>query len=170
MPYSFDKVTGAMKLGWIEYEGKKYYYSASGIAKGELAIDGKWYYFDPEEKGAMITGIHKFPNKTVYYGVDGAMKYGEQHIDGHWYYFEPVSGAMKTGLHMFPNKTVLYGEDGKMLYGTQMIEGIPYSFDKVTGAMKLGWKIYNNNKYYFIPTELSEASFLLKDIGTILII
>ena len=73
--------------------------------------------------GKMKTGIHKFSNKTVYYGSDGAMRYGEQLINGYWYYFDTARGAMITGFHKFPNKTVYYDDDGKMHYGELILDG-----------------------------------------------
>ena len=108
---------------WKEENGKRYYYINGQKATGEKYISGKWYYLDPKENGAMVTGIHKFSNKTVYYGSDGAMRYGEQLINGHWYYFDTVTGAMVTGFHKFPNKTVYYDNNGKMCYGEQILNG-----------------------------------------------
>ena len=134
---------------WKEENGKRYYYINGQKATGEKYISGKWYYLNPEENGAMVTGIYKFSNKTVYYGSDGAMRYGEQLINGHWYYFDTVTGAMKTGFHKFSNKTVYYGSDGAMRYEEQLIDGQWYYFDTVTGAMKTGFhKMPSKTVYY----------------------
>ena len=150
--YHFDKITGALqekKEGWYTEEEEKFYYENGKQVTGEKYISGKWYYFNPDKKGAMVTGIHKFSNKTVYYGNDGTMQYGEQRIDGKWYYFDNVTGAMITGFHQFSNKTVYYGSDGIMQYGEQRINGKWYYFDDVTGAMITGFKKFLNKTVYY---------------------
>ena len=140
---------GLSKGYWKDENGKRYYYISGQKVTGEKYISGKWYYLNPEENGAMVTGIYKFSNKTVYYGSDGAMRYGEQLINGHWYYFDTVTGAMKTGFHKFSNKTVYYGSDGAMRYEEQLIDGHWYYFDSVTGAMVTGiHKLSNKTVYY----------------------
>ena len=140
---------GLSKGYWKDENGKRYYYISGQKVTGEKYISGKWYYLNPEDNGAMVTGMHKFSNKTVYYGSDGAMKYGEQLINGHWYYFDTVTGAMKTGFHKLSNKTVYYGSDGAMRYGEQLIDGQWYYFDTVTGAMKTGFhKMPSKTVYY----------------------
>lgn len=134
---------------WKDENGKRYYYINGQKATGEKYISGKWYYLDPKENGAMVTGIHKFSNKTVYYGSDGAMRYGEQLINGHWYYFDTVTGAMVTGFHKFPNKTVYYDNNGKMCYGEQILNGKKYYFEKVSGAMVTGFFDLSNKTVYY---------------------
>ena len=74
--YEFDTWNGAMKLGWKSKDGKKYYYTSSGIAKGECRINGNWYYFD-EVTAVMQTGWVKHHEHTYYYNSDGIMQYGE---------------------------------------------------------------------------------------------
>ena len=65
--YYFEPFTGAMyKSQWRTENGKQVYYLSWGKrAKGEVCIDNSWRYFD-EETGEMVTGWHKFPEKTVY--------------------------------------------------------------------------------------------------------
>ena len=140
---------GLSKGYWKDENGKRYYYISGQKVTGEKYISGKWYYLNPEENGAMVTGIYKFSNKTVYYGSDGAMRYGEQLINGHWYYFDTVTGAMKTGFHKFSNKTVYYGSDGAMRYEEQLIDGQWYYFDSVTGAMVTGIHKFSNKTVYY---------------------
>ena len=140
---------GLSKGYWKDENGKRYYYISGQKVTGEKYISGKWYYLNPEENGAMVTGIYKFSNKTVYYGSDGAMRYGEQLINGHWYYFDTVTGAMKTGFHKFPKKTVYYGTDGAMRYGEQLIDGHWYYFDTITGAMATGFHKFPKKTVYY---------------------
>ena len=43
--------------GWYQDGQDWYYYDTSGlIASGWRAIKGYWYYLDPSELGAMVTG------------------------------------------------------------------------------------------------------------------
>ena len=155
---------GLSKGYWKDENGKQYYYISGQKVTGEKYISGKWYYLNPEENGAMVTGIYKFSNKTVYYGSDGAMRYGEQLINGHWYYFDTVTGAMKTGFHKFSNKTVYYGSDGAMRYEEQLIDRHWYYFDSVTGAMVTGiHKLSNKTVYYGSDGAMRYGEQLIND-------
>ena len=135
-------IDGAMLYGKQQIAGKWYYFDTytGNMFTGEQRIDGKWYYFD-EKTGVMQTGFYDFPDKTVYYGADGAMLYGEQRINGKWYYFDTYYGSMQTGFYQLPTKKVYYCEDGYMLYGEQEIGGKWYAFDNITGEMY-------RNRYY----------------------
>ena len=124
-----------------EENGKTVCYDFNGVKViGELRWKGHWYYFDPNNGGAMSIGFATLPSgKTVLYGGDGAMLYGEQRVEGRWYNFDRATGAMSTGLTDLGYKTVLYGEDGAMLYGLQEVEGLGERFfDAVTGELCRG--------------------------------
>ena len=156
LPYEFNSITGAMKTGWIEYDGHKFYYGSTGAVTGEVAIDGYWYYFNEDSnassnnpKGAMQTGLVVHHNNTYYYDNTGKMKYGEQSFDGNWYYFDSTLGVMRTGWVNHDNKTYYYDKDGKMLHGWNEVEGIVYLFDNVTGAFKPGWRKEEGKVYYY---------------------
>ena len=153
--YRFD-ADGYLEMGLqkdvIDFEGNggDYYYTnqAPYYYSGELKINNNWYYFD--EKGRMIKdSFHDFSTKTVYYGIDGTMKYGEQKINGNWYYFNTYNGAMITGFYDLPTKTVYYDETGKMLYGHQMINGEAYYFDEYSGARYTGFSKNANDQLIY---------------------
>lgn len=130
-----------LKSGFIVEEGAVYYYENGEKYTGEKKIDGKWYYFNPNNNGKMTIGWQELTEKTgnkktVYYGSNGAMCYGEKKISGKWYYFNTVTGKMATGWYNLPGKRVYYGSDGAMRYGWQTIGGVRYYFNKVTGALE----------------------------------
>ena len=94
----------------------------------------------------MVTGWHKFPEKTVYYSQDGRMLYGEQLIEGKWYCFNSGTGAMITGWHNLPEKRVYYAATGEMLYGEQLINNKWFYLELGTGKMLVN--IWINGAYY----------------------
>ena len=100
-----------LKSGFIVEEGAVYYYENGEKYTGEKKIDGKWYYFNPNNNGKMTIGWQELTEKTgnkktVYYGNDGVMCYGEKKISGKWYYFNTVTGKMATGWENLPAKRV----------------------------------------------------------------
>lgn len=139
----FDPVSGALRTGWNSFDDKKYYIGSDGHPiTGELRIDGRWYYLDPEHGGIMSTGFVSLPSgKTVYYGPDGSMLYGEQKISGNWFFFDLTSGARAVGMTRLPyGKTVYYDSAGIMQYGlTDVGKGICW-FNTCDGSLlKGGW-------------------------------
>ena len=145
---------GLSKGYWeTDNQGNKYYYENGTKALGEKLISGKWYYFDPENNGAMKTGWHDLPGKRVYYANTGEMLYGEQLIDGKWYCFEAFTGKMITGWYDLPEKRVYYADTGEMLYGQQEIDGEVYYFEPFTGAMyKSQWRTENGKQVYYLSS------------------
>ena len=90
---------GVFPYGWVDKDGKRYYYAPDGaMAHGEALIGGSWYHFD-EVTGEMTVGFADVPDgagssKRVYYAPDGAMAHGEALIGGSWYHFDEVTGEM----------------------------------------------------------------------------
>ncbi len=59
------------KLGWVEEDGKMYYYAQPDVmVTGWNEIDGKPYYF--KESGVMATGKVVIDDKNHYFGSDGS--------------------------------------------------------------------------------------------------
>ncbi|SCW35275.1 Glucan-binding domain-containing protein (YG repeat) [Ruminococcaceae bacterium YRB3002] len=96
-----------------------FYTNSDGTAvKGWKKISGKWYYFNPDQYGAMVTGIRKIGSETYAFASSGAMAANKwieieentwayasgsgafvrsdwKYISGYWYYFDN-SGIMVT--------------------------------------------------------------------------
>ena len=148
-----------LKSGFIVEEGAVYYYENGEKYTGEKKIDGKWYYFNPNNNGKMTIGWQELTEKTgnkktVYYGNDGVMCYGEKKISGKWYYFNTVTGKMATGWQKLTEKTgnkktVYYGSNGAMCYGEKKISGKWYYFNTVTGKMATGWYNLPGKRVYY---------------------
>ena len=148
------KYLGLSKGRWeTDSNGNTYYFENGTKVFGEKLISGKWYYFDPQNNGAMKTGWHDLPGKRVYYANTGEMLYGEQLIEGKWYCFEAFTGKMITGWYDLPEKRVYYAATGEMVYGQQEIEGEVYYFELFTGAMyRSGWRTENGKKVYYLSS------------------
>lgn len=61
----------APKIGWIEEDGKKYYYDENSVMLTDWQeIDEQLYYF--KESGAMATGKVEIDGQNRYFGSDGS--------------------------------------------------------------------------------------------------
>ena len=116
--YLFDPVDGHMHTGWewVEEKGAWYYLHAveGYLLQGWQTIEGKKYYFTPEE----------FYAKT-----------GWQTIDGKRYYFDTQNAFMITGWKKIGSDTYYFDKNGVMVTGTQTISGKSYVFD-TNGKLK----------------------------------
>lgn len=60
----------APKIGWVEEDGKRYYYSDTSVMlTGWVMVDENWYYF--KEDGSMAVGKTDVDGETLYFGSDG---------------------------------------------------------------------------------------------------
>ena len=93
--FAVTSVWNATAAGWTVVDGTTYYYVDGSPYKGELRIDGQWYYFNTNT-GAMVTGLATLPNgKTCYYNANGARVSGFVSLpDGTRRYFWPETGEM----------------------------------------------------------------------------
>lgn len=158
-----NKKFGQAATLWQTIEGKRYYFSPSGILQtGFHVIDGKGYYFAPSGKarGQMQTGFHTVKERICYFGSDGAVVKGWQTIDGKRYYFIPSgskSCGMAMGLVKVDGKQYYFAESGKsrgqMQTGWQTIEGTQYYFDE-NG-------VYDPSKKPYIPPDPSRPMVAL---------
>ncbi len=138
----------ARTAGWHTEGGKTYYNGADGERfVGEHRIDGAWYYFDPDNNGAMATGFVRQPIssgpgsfKVAYYGDDGKRLSGIQRVDGDTFFFDDASGALSTGfIRQDANAFNFYDlSSGARLYGQQAIHDQLRHFDETTGALSTG--------------------------------
>ena len=151
--------------GWVTEGGQRYYLDDEGNAlTGEHEIDGDWYYFDPEEAGALRTGFVWLPD-SAYVGcfdlTTGKKLFGEQQVHGAVHYFDESDGAMCTGLVELP-KTELHDEekayfdqfDGSMQTGAVNVSGTTYYFDENTGAMVHdAWRPLGYGAYAYFDSD-----------------
>ena len=79
-------VTGAMRTGWMNYNGSTYYLRPWGgmMVNGWYQINGKWYYFQSWGGTAKNTWIYGLDKKWYYVGSDGVMLTNTQTPDGYW--------------------------------------------------------------------------------------
>jgi choline binding protein J len=87
--------SGDVKTGWVKTGGKWYYLNDLGVMQtGFVEVDGAWYFLD--SSGAMFTGWGTDGSRWFYFDGSGAMKTGWYKENGTWYYLDQ-SGIMKTG-------------------------------------------------------------------------
>ena len=145
-------VTGTWKL---EAGGWRFYNKSGVMQKGFCYIDGKKYYFGPND-GLMKVGWQKVGRYYYYLGVagDGSAKTGWHKVSGLWYYFQ-VNGVMSYGMADVGSSVYYFGSssDGAMKTGWQTIYDLYYYFGGANdGAMKKGWQYVSGNWYYFDET------------------
>ena len=112
---------------------------------GWVQIDGKWYYYD--KKGNLTTGWAKINNKWYYFDKNGVMQEGWVKVDGKWYYLVPEKGYMKTGWIKYKDEWYYCDKKtGAMVTGWQKISKVYYCFRK-TGVM------CHNEWVYTVPPK-----------------
>ncbi|MFJ8119917.1 hypothetical protein ACIQ48_29540, partial [Bacillus mycoides] len=165
---------GEMAIWTVNINGKPHYFSGDGSAwaanswladyhqdgapntwyileKGEKAsgfkqIDGKWYYFDPNNDYRMASGFLTIDGKTYYFDPNNnnKMATGWEEIDGKWYYLSKkgdglsslVEGEMASGFLTIDGKTYYFGQkhdetgltEGEMAIWTVKINEKPHYF------------------------------------------
>ncbi|MBQ6322973.1 MAG: N-acetylmuramoyl-L-alanine amidase family protein [Lachnospiraceae bacterium] len=128
--YYFHKTKGYRMTGWVKIGNQTYRfhktkgYRMTGLSK----IDGKYYYLDPAQDGARISGW-----KTI----------------GKYRYYFLKKGAAKTGWLKQNGKRYYFLKNGRMVKGWKTISGEKYYFDKTTGAVLTGWQTIGKTQYYF---------------------
>ena len=136
------------KNGWVEEDGKLYYYVENELQKSKLVKDkGIWYYTDAD--GSMYMGWKAFGSNWRYFGSDGIMAIGLKKLDnGNWYYFNN-SGIRQSGKIAFGNNWRFFKEDGVMATGLTKVEGKWY-FLNSSGLKQCNyWQEIGNYKRFF---------------------
>ncbi|WP_025151236.1 3D domain-containing protein [Bacillus sp. H1a] len=154
----------AQQSGWVQEENGKWFFYENGAKKtGWFALNGKWYYLDPNEGGAMKIGWAQVEGKWFYLNPNegGAMKTGWEKVEGKWYYLDPTTdGSMKTGWFQDNGKWYYLNanEGGAAKIGWVQVEGKWYYFDGNDGAaMKTGW-FQENGKWYYLNANEGGAA------------
>ena len=94
---------------------------------GWVEIDGKWYYYDKD--GNVTIDWAKINKKWYYFNKDGVMQEGWIKDDGKWYYLVPEKGYMKTGWVEYENEWYYCDKKtGAMVKGWQLINNVYYFF------------------------------------------
>ncbi len=150
----FDLVkarSSAMKYGWHEEGGKKYYYyRGKKLKDGWFEIAGERYYL---REGATVTGWKTISEQKYYFNQDGEMQTGFTSVDGKIYLMND-EGILQTTTDK-PGVTIKedgsckikegWFKDSKERYYYQYSDG---SIAKNTWIKKKGKKYYCNSKGY----------------------
>ena len=158
--YSFDS-DGYMQTGWKE-EGENWYYFDPGSGtrvEGLTSVDGKIYYLDPYNNGAMWRGKIELDGKQYYFGEDGAAKTGfflvitlpEEPKLNYYYYAEDNGVILRDTRKDDPNnnRTMLFESDGRILYRTETMamEGKGFIYlTEATGGKGITYEDYYAKK------------------------
>ena len=164
--------------GWVEEDGKVYYYRNQSRVYGAQVIDGRHYRFSSAD-GSLFRDVLLYSsktNKTCYAGSSGALvrnqwvtwkgkRYyigadyfaytGSRNVGGKYYLFNSKQGFMYADhLRLFSSGDVYYyGADGvRVNKGLTKItrNGVTYTyyFNKAGKAYK-GWHVIRGKSYYF---------------------
>ena len=137
--------------GFIERDGKRYYYENGVPVTGWRRIDGNRYYFDEEDGGAALTGWQHVSDRDRYFGEDGIVKEGFFTVDGE-NYLASTNGAIQYGLRTVEGSRYYFdeGNGGAAGSGWMRIDGSRYYFDEENGGAALtGWQNVSGHDRYF---------------------
>ena len=104
--------------GWVQTNGKWYFYAGGEKAVGWMQQGENYFYFD--EKGVLQHGKTKIGSDEYFFNEDGAMVTGWREEGGKWYYFGP-DGKMLAD--QWVEDTYYTGPDGAMLVSTTTPDG-----------------------------------------------
>ena len=126
---------GQAKTGWVEENGRRYYYLEDGTAAtGWLELEGSQYHFGPD--GALEAGFQEVDGLTYYFGPDGSRASGWVNVNSRLYYLRQ-SGSLVTGWLSLDGQRYYLTKDGAAT-GICDIEGSTYIFDR-QGRLATGW-------------------------------
>ncbi|OAT80906.1 hypothetical protein A6P54_12930 [Bacillus sp. MKU004] len=175
-PQTFEK-----QAGWMELDGKKYFFNEEGwMETGWLKDDGAIYFLNPD--GHMQTGFLKGKYSTYFFSEDGIMLTGWVNNDESWYYFNPETGKLVkgwlkdqeawyylnkegvrvTGWVQDKEKWYYLGTDGKMKTGWLEDEDSRYYLTQ-SGTMVTGWLYQDSDWYYFNKSGQMQTGWIELD-------
>ena len=175
----YDPETGQQQYDWIEYGGRKYYFTLESGKKTGFCTSEDGYLCFLDEFGALVeeegfasdgkncayigSDGHVVTSNTTIDGIpyiiseDGAIATGWQIINGKKYYFSTEHGQALTGFNKIGDDFYLFSADGGMLIGEQSYNGTTYLFD-LNGKMQTGWQTINNTQHYFYSNSGNPAN------------
>ena len=141
--------------GWKMAYGKKWYQDSEGkVLTGFQVIDGKKYYFSPENYQAQV-GFVPVNNVLYYFRVSDCTAAPGWKIAYGKIWYQDENGIVVTGKQTIENREYIFGTDGYMqgfknvngrLYyynpdgsmakGVQRMAGNYYKFNEITGAFE----------------------------------
>ena len=163
------------RTGWVEEDGKTYYYLSDGAAaSGWLEIDGNRYYFG--EEGLLEHGFRQVDGITYYITEDGNSATGWIEVGGQHYYLRQggslVTGWLSlegqryyltetgavTGICSVDGSLYVFDKDGKLTSGwTDTTEGRAYG--DLNGHPVTGWQQIDNTRYYFQESGIVQTGW-----------
>lgn len=138
-----------IKDGFVDRNGKRYYYQNYKKQYGFIQVNGLTYFMNADgsmfkegwigdgvnmwymdtKDGHMLRDLVKINGKYYYFGDDGLMRRGLTVVNGSIYMFG-ADGAMHYGWYADASGMRYFMEDGKMASNTTMvIDGVPFVFD-----------------------------------------
>ncbi len=144
------------KNGWHQEGGNTYYYVSGRRKTGWMEIDGKKYYFSPKS-GRMYTGKHKIGRSTYYFKANGQRRTGWVKIKKKKYYFSLKSGKMYTGKHKIGKAIYYFKKSGQMQTKWVKINEKKYYFSPKNNVMLTDWQKIGDYKYYFMPSGIEKG-------------
>ena len=147
--YYHTDANGNLITGVVKQNGEWCYLNEYGILEevwGWIDSNGKKYYFDD---GKPYLGWHSIDGCDYYFGDDAAVKYGWLTLDGKRYYLDDK--GKKTGWELINGKYYYFSEQGVMQTGWIRIVG-RYFFLDSQGVMQTGW-LNRNGKYYYLNAD-----------------
>ncbi len=168
------------KSGWVEENGKWYYYRKNEALTGIQVIKGETYYF--AKNGVMRTGWQKIDSDWCFFASTGKLKTGWLSYRSKWYFLDLETGKMVTGWKTIGKQKYFFDANGiwienaqdgwvktdnKWYYyvdnvpvtGFQTIAGQIYCF-KADGVMKTGWVKKDQKWYYFKSSGVMAKGWL----------
>ena len=129
-----ETTTKEIRNGWVQENGKYYFYRDDKPVKGSFVSDGGSTYYMASD-GSMSTGWVQANGKFYYADSSGRIKSNGWVSDGGDYYYVDKNGVMQTGWQQISGKWYYLGTSGKnRKEGWQTIDGQEYYFDG-NGAM-----------------------------------
>ena len=169
--YYFDPQSFAMQTNWVDVNGERFYLGSDGVRRtGWQTVDGKRFLLN--ENGVMLTGWLEQEDGFLYLNENGNPQSGWLELEEGTYYLDENS-IRQTGWLELDEKKYYLNEDGiKQTGWLEMEEGRYYLGTE--GNPLIGWQIVDNNVYYLNEAgimqtgwlELGESKYYLREDGT----